>query len=168
MRKTHASRYILQRTCAFLVVFSLTIVSTVQAQQPTVYSIEMAVSQGKKSVETDADLTFNETTVSIVPDKQSMRESAKEFAYSDIKNIDYSFAKKPMLSGGGAVATALLVGFIFALPFLFIKKKRHWAVIQTENDFAVLRLGTNNHRQIVAEFKAKGVEVSDLKEEGKK
>jgi len=97
-----------------------------------------------------------------------MRESAKEFAYSDIKSIDYSFAKKPMLSGGGAIATALLVGFIVAFPFLFVKKKRHWAVVQTENDFAVLKLGTNNHRQVISEFKAKGVTVSELKEEGKK
>ncbi|HMS09249.1 MAG TPA: hypothetical protein PKE66_07185 [Pyrinomonadaceae bacterium] len=167
MKSTPAARGVFHRSLAFLVVFSLTLVTTLYAQQPTVYSIEMAVAQGKKSVETDADITFNESTVSIVPDKASMKESAKEFAYSDIKNIDYSFAKKPMLSGGGAVATALLVGFIFALPFLFIKKKRHWAVIQTENDFAVMKLGTNNHRQIIAEFKAKGVTVSELKEEGK-
>ena len=168
MKSTPAGLRCFQRLLAFLVVFSLTLVTTIHAQQPAVYSIEMAVSQGKKSVETDADITFNETTVSIVPDKASMRESAKEFAYSDIKSIDYSFAKKPMLSGGGAIATALLVGFIVAFPFLFVKKKRHWAVVQTENDFAVLKLGTNNHRQVISEFKAKGVTVSELKEEGKK
>jgi hypothetical protein len=71
-----------------------------------------------------------------------------------------------MLSGGGAVATALLVGVIFALPFLFIKKKKHWLTVQTEKEFAVIKLNSN-HRQVVAELKTKGVAVSELKEEGK-
>ncbi len=167
MKSRPQNESLVTRSMTCILVFSILIVSTAYAQKAPVYSIEMAVSQGKKSVETDADITFNESTVSIIPDKPSMRESAKEFAYSEIKHIDYSFAKKPMLSGGGAIATALLVGFIVALPFLFVKKKRHWAVIQTENDFAVLKLRTNNHRQVMAEFRAKGVSVSELKEEGK-
>ncbi len=148
--------------------FSLVFVTNAYPQKEPTYSIEMAVSKGKKAVETDADITFGETTVRIVPDKKNLADATKEFAYADIKNIDYSFAKKPMLSGGGAVATALLVGFIFALPFLFIKKKRHWAIVQTEDDFAVLKLGTNNHRQVMEEFRSRGVQVSELKEEGKK
>lgn len=72
-----------------------------------------------------------------------------------------------MLSGGGAIATALLVGFIFALPFLFIKKKKHWLTVQTEKDFAVIKLGDQNFRQIVAELETKGVKVNDLKEADK-
>ncbi|WP_263975545.1 hypothetical protein [Leptolyngbya sp. 7M] len=40
-------------------------------------------------------------------------------------------------------------------------------VIQTENDFAVVKLGDRNYRQIVAELSAEGVTVNDLKEEGK-
>ena len=53
-----------------------------------------------------------------------------------------------MLSGGGAVATAILLG-VFVLPFLFIKKKKHWMTVQTEKEFAVIKLGDNNFRQIV-------------------
>jgi len=50
MKSTPAGLRCFQRLLAFLVVFSLTLVTTIHAQQPAVYSIEMAVSQGKKSV----------------------------------------------------------------------------------------------------------------------
>jgi hypothetical protein len=73
-----------------------------------------------------------------------------------------------MLSGGGAIATALLVGFIFAIPFLFIKKKKHWMAVQAGDKFAVIKLGDQIFRQIVAVFEAHGVKVNDLKDESKK
>lgn len=157
------------RTIACLLITGLIVTSTpvAFAQTPSVYAVELVVTEGKKSVETDADITFGDSTVRVEPDKQNYKGSSKEFAYSEIKNVDYSYAKKPMLSGGGAIATALLVGFIVAIPLLFIKKKKHWMVMQTENDFAVVKLGDRNHRQIVAELRAKGVTVNDLKEEGK-
>jgi hypothetical protein len=126
------------------------------------------VSEGKKSVETDAVLTMNEKSFKVVPDKKSFASSAKEMDYANIKVADYSFSKKPMLSGGGAIATALLVGFIFAIPFLFIKKKNHWLTIQTEKEFAVFKLGGDNFRQIVADFETHGVKVSTVEEEKSK
>jgi hypothetical protein len=131
------------------------------------YAVELVVSEGKKSIETDADLIFNEKSFTVIPDKANLKSSTKEIAYSDIKVADESYSKKPMLSGGGAVATALLVGFIFALPFLFIKKKKHWMTVQSDKDFAVLKLGDRNFKQIAAEFETHGVKVNDLGEEKK-
>lgn len=152
-----------------LFVFSLLFVSTpfALAMKDVVYPTELVVNKGKKSVETDADITFSDTGLKVVPDKKDLSDATKEFAYSNIKTVDYSFAKKPMLSGGGAVATALLVSVFVAVPLLFVKKKRYWAVVRTENDYAVLKLGSDNHRQIIEEFRARGVSVSELKEEGK-
>jgi hypothetical protein len=74
-----------------------------------------------------------------------------------------------MLSGGGAIATALLVGFIVAIPFLFIKKKKHWLSVQAkgEGNFAVIKLGDQNFRQIVAELQSHDVKVNELKDESK-
>lgn len=150
---------------ALVTIVAVLLVATSFAQTSSrKYDVELVVSQGKKSVETDADITFNETSVTVLPDKKNFAGSAKTFNYADIKQADQSFSKKPMLSGGGAVATALLVGVIFALPFLFIKKKKHWMTVQTANDFAVIKLGDNNFRQIVAEFETHGVKVNDLKE----
>ena len=158
----------LRRIVALVTVFSIIAVTSAFAQTaPKVYDVELAISQGKKTVETDADITFNETSMKVVPDKPSFASSAKEFNYSEIKQADHSYSKKPMLSGGGAIATALLVGFIFALPFLFIKKKKHWLTVQNEKDFAVIKLGDQNFRQIVAELETKGVKVNDLKEADK-
>jgi hypothetical protein len=125
------------------------------------------VPKDKKTVETDADITFEQTTFKVVPDKEQFKAETREIAYADIKQADHSFSKKPMLSGGGAIATALLVGFIFAIPFLFIKKKKHWMAVQAGEKFAVIKLGDQNFRQIVAEFEAHGVKVNDLKDESK-
>ena len=152
---------------AALACVSLLTVTSAFAQTAPTYEIELVVTKGKKSVETDADITFEKDSFRVVPDKKSFASSTKEFAYADIKQADHSYSKKPMLSGGGAIATALLVGFIVAIPFLFIKKKKHWMTVQTENEFAVLKLGDRNYRQIVAEFETRGVTVADLKEEGK-
>jgi len=134
----------------------------------TDYEVEMVVPDGKKSKETDAVLRINENNLEIITDKQTFKQYNKNFNYSDIKVADYSYAKKPMLSGGGAIATALLVGFIFALPFLFIKKKQHWISLQTEKEFAVLKLGSGNYRAIIAELETHKVKVSEVKEEEKK
>src|SRR5688500_11760239 len=126
------------------------------------------VQKEKKTVETDADITFDQTVFRVVPDKTEFKGETREIAYADIKQADHSFSKKPILSGGGAIATALLVGFIFAIPFLFIKKKKHWMTVQAGDKFAVIKLGDENVRQIVAECKAHGVEVNELKDESKK
>lgn len=132
------------------------------------FDVELIVTEGKKSVETDADIIFKDKTFVVMPDKTNFKSSAKELAYADLKRADHSFSKKPMLSGGGAVATALLVGVIFAVPFLFIKKKKHWMTVQTETEYAVIKLGDRNFRQIVAEFETHGVKVADLGDESKK
>ena len=112
-----------RRMLCLLVVFAIICVTTPVALANGNYEVELTVPQGKKSVETDAVLTFNDESFSVVPDKTSFKSSAKEFKFTDIKTADYSYAKKPMLSGGGAVATAILLG-VFVLPFLFMKKKK--------------------------------------------
>lgn len=134
----------------------------------TDYKIELVVPDGKKSKETDAVLRVNKDSFQVVIEKPKFKEHEKTFNFKDIKTADYSFSKKPMLSGGGAVATALLVGFIFALPFLFIKKKNHWLTVQGDKEFAVMKLDGSNYRAIVAEFETHDVKVNEVKEEEKK
>ena len=151
-----------------LICFVMAASAYARTSAPSVYDVELVVSSGKKSVETDADIFFEEKGFRVVPDKTSFKDQGREILYSDIKQADHSYSKKPMLSGGGAIATALLVGFIFAIPFLFIKKKKHWLTVQAGDKFAVIKLGDRNFRQIVAELKSHGVEVNDLKDESKK
>ena len=169
MKNPLSTSALMRRIVCAVIVVSLFVVTSAFAQTKAtkIYDIELVVAEGKKSVETDADITFTETGFKIVPDKAKYSGEMKEFAYTDVKQADHSYSKKPMLSGGGAIATALLVGFIFAIPFLFIKKKKHWMTVQTEKEFAVIKLGDQNYRPIIAEFETHGVKVNDLKEEGK-
>ena len=164
---TRFSPFTLRAACILVVMALVSVTTPFALAADRNYEVELVVSDGKKSVETDAVLTIKENSFTIVPDKSRFSSEAKEFNFADLNRADYSYAKKPMLSGGGAVATALLVGFIFALPFLFIKKKKHWMTVQTEKDFAVIKLGDRNHRQIVAEFETHGVKVETVLEEKK-
>jgi hypothetical protein len=134
----------------------------------TIYKVEQVISDGKESKETDAILTFKTENFTVTPDKDKFKTLGKDFAFNNIKVADYSYSKKPMLSGGGAIATALLVGFIFAIPFLFIKKKNHWISVQTEKEFVVMKLDGSNYKQIVAEFETHGIKVNTVKEEDEK
>jgi hypothetical protein len=158
-----------RRALSLIAVVSLFAVASAFAQTTVrTYDVELVVPNGKKSVETDADITFDEKAFKVVPDKTQYQSSAKVIQYKDVTQADHSYSKKPMLSGGGAIATALLVGFIFALPFLFIKKKKHWMTVQAgEGNFAVIKLGDQNFRQVVAEMQAHGVKVNELKDESK-
>jgi hypothetical protein len=165
IRIPNGARLRMYRLVTLIVVVSIFVVASSFAQTAgRKYDVELAVPKDKKTVMTDATLTFDATTVMVVPEKASMQENTKQFAYTDIKQADASYSKKPMLSGGGAIATALLVGFIFALPFLFIKKKKHWMTIQNGKEFAVMQLGDNNWREIAAELQTHNVKVNDLKE----
>ncbi|MEZ5345221.1 MAG: hypothetical protein R2681_06640 [Pyrinomonadaceae bacterium] len=144
------------------------LVATTPFALATDYDIELVVPDGKKSKETDAVLRIEKETFEVLIEKSKFKEHNKNLAFSDLKIADYSYSKKPMLSAGGAVATALLVGFIFALPFLFIKKKSHWLTVQTEDQFAVMKLDSSNYRAIIAEFETHGVKVNEVKEEDQK
>jgi hypothetical protein len=151
-----------------LVCFLTTASAWARTTAAGVYDVELVVTSGNKSVETDADIIFEEKGFRVVPDKAAFKDQGREILYANITQADHSFSKKPMLSGGGAVATALLVGVIFALPFLFIKKKKHWMTVQAGDKFAVIKLGDRNFRQIVAEMQAKGVKVNEVGDESKK
>jgi len=161
---------LLSRCLSIAAILSMLAVASAYAQTANhTYDVELVVSNGKKSVETDADITFTDRSFKVVPDKTEFQSSTRVIEYKDITQADHSYSKKPMLSGGGAIATALLVGFIVAIPFLFIKKKKHWLTVQAkgEGNFAVIKLGDQNFRQIVAELQSHEVKVNELKDESK-
>ncbi len=149
----------------------LTVLVFVLATTPFVlatdYAVELVVPDGKKSKETDAVLRIEPESFRFVIEKSKFKQYEKTFEFKNLKVADYSYSKKPMLSGGGAVATALLVGFIFALPFLFIKKKNHWLTVQTESEFSVIKMGGSNYRAILAEFETHGVKINEVKDDEK-
>ena len=161
MKERNSTRLIVKLT-SFLIVAALLVVTTPIALAAD-YEVKLVVSKGMKSKDAGAVLSFSETEMEVLPDKRSFRESSKTFSYRSIKTVDYSYAKKPLLSTGGAVAVAILAG-VFVIPFLFMKKKKHWITVQTDKEFAVMKVRKDNYRQIIAEFETKGVEVTEVDE----
>jgi hypothetical protein len=156
------------KTITSLLLITALLFVTTPVSLASQYDVEMVVQSGKKSKETDSVLEFSETGMTLTPDKKSFKTHTKTFAYSDIIGADHSYSKKPMLSSKGAVATMLLVCFVCAVPFLFVKKKSHWLIVKTEEEFTVIKLRKSNFRSIIAEFETKKVEVTEVEEEKKK
>ena len=72
--------------------------------------------------------------------------------YADIKAATYSRSKHPRWKEG--IGVALAVG-IFAIPVFFMKSKKHWLTIQTDQDSHILRLGKNNFRAVTSTLEAR-------------
>ena len=149
-----------------LVLFCLVHVSvcSVLGHAPASYKTNLLVTQGKKSKEVKSEISFDETTVRISNGKPST--VVKQFGYADITGADYSYSKKPLLSTGGAIATAILLG-VFVIPFLFMKKKQHWLTIKGKEDFVVMRLEKDNFRQIKSELEVRKIVVTTVNEDSK-
>jgi hypothetical protein len=152
---------------SFILAMSIFAVTTpfAIAQTSSQFEVNALVSDGKKSKEVDSTLTFSETSFKVSNKKTQV--AIKEFNYADVKSADYSYAKKPLLSTGGAVAMAIFTGLL-VLPFLFMKKKQHWLSVRTESDYVVMRLDKKNYRQIMNEFEIHKVEIKTVDEEAEK
>jgi hypothetical protein len=154
------------RLLSLILVISICAVSTPFALATTAtFKVEGLVSNGKKSKEVPSTLTFSDNSFSIISKKPG--ELSKEFNYADVKTADYSYSQKPLLSTGGAIATAVLLGLV-VIPFLFMKKKQHWLSIRTEKDYVVLKLDKENFRQIQNEFQIRKVAVNTVDDTEKK
>ena len=125
---------------------------------------QLAVQQGDKSKLVDVLVVFEEDRL-LLTDKKEKDEVLKAFDYKDVKSAEYSHSKHPRWKSG----TALLIPLsVFAIPFFFMKGKKHWLTIQTEGDYAVLKLDKKNYKFINAAFEGhSGVEVEfvDLEDE---
>ncbi len=116
---------------------------------------QLVVQQGEKSKMVDVLVVFEEDRLLLTNKKKN--EVLKTFEYKDIKSAEYSHSKHPRWKTGTALIIPLT---IFALPFFFMKGKKHWLTIQTEGDYAVLKLDKKNYKFINAAFEGhSGVEV---------
>jgi hypothetical protein len=110
---------------------------------------KLTVADGDKSKEVDVTLRFDTENVQFVNAKS--REALRTFAYGDCKSAEYSYSKSPRWK------TGLLVS-----PFLFLSQgKKHWFMVKTANDYALLHLDKDNYKLILAEFETRtGLKVA--------
>jgi hypothetical protein len=132
---------------------------------PNRYEVEFLTNPnaGKKDTrEVNAVLLFEVDGIKI----QSRRSSKifKEFKYANIKSAEHSYGRKHpfQMSKGTAIALSVLSGM--PLFLLARQKDKHWLMVATDDDYAVLKIENDNYRLIRMEFIVKKVGIVDIDE----
>lgn len=111
--------------------------------------IKMLVQDGEKTKEQDVILRLEDHRMIVLADKADLE--LKTLPYRDIRSVEYSYSKHPRWRTG--LGAAVAVG-IFAAPIFFLKGRKHWLTVQTEDDYAVLRLDKRNYETVCLSFEA--------------
>ena len=105
--------------------------------------VRMMMANGDKTKEVDVIFRFGEQKMQLINTK--VRQSYKDLAYADCKSAEYSYSKSPRWKSG------LLVS-----PFLFLSSgKKHWFMVQGNDDYALVQLDKSNYKLILAAVEAK-------------
>jgi hypothetical protein len=154
----------MRKLAAIGVVITLVAHSTALLAQSAVdqfHKVKLMVNTGDKPAETDAIIRLEKDQ--LVIRSKAGGADLKKFAYNSIKSAEYSYSKSPRWKSG--IGAAVAVG-VFALPLFFMKGKKHWLTVQTEGDYALLRLDKGNYKIILPAFEARsGVKVETVAEE---
>lgn len=132
---------------------------------PNRYEVEILKNPnaGRKDTrEVNSVLIFEKDAVRI--QSRRSREIFKEFRYSDIRSAEHSFGSRQpfQMSKGTAVTLSLLSG----MPLLLLarQKDKHWLIVATDDDYAVMKIENDNYRLIRMELIVKKVGVTDIDE----
>ena len=120
------------------------------------YEVEILTNPnaGRKDTrEVNAVLVFERDVVRV--QSRRSREIFKEFRYLDIRSAEHLFRTPSFRMSKGAIALSLMSGM--PLFLLNRQKDRHWLVIATDDDYAVLKIENDNYRLIRMEFIVKKV-----------
>ena len=126
----------------------------------TFQKVRILVQGGGEVHETNFNLRFDSDQLSIVSVKDST--VMKVFPYTSIRSATYSYSKSRRWEGGAGTAGE----GVFVLPLLFLKTKKHWLVVRTDSDRAVLRLDKENYKMILGAFEARTAVKVEIRGEG--
>ncbi len=163
MKSTHFLSGIL----LFALIFNVALPAFSQTKNESFDKVELLVQNGDKVSERRVRLDFLADELQIVSTANGA--VLKTFKYSEIKDSEYSYTKKPRWKTGLGLGAAGLFFFpllLVAIPLGFTKHRRHWLTIQTDTEYAVLKLSKKNRKLILPAFETKtGVEVKGRGEE---
>jgi hypothetical protein len=80
----------------------------------------------------------------------------KAFPYANIKIAEYSSSKSPRWKNVGSGA-----------PVTTSSSGRHWLMVQTQNDYALITLDRNNFRSVVGAFEIRSGKTVEIAAESK-
>ena len=129
-------------------------VAAQEVSRGTTYEkIEMLSPVGEKVREIDVRVRFYPDSMDI--ESKDSGKVLKSWKYSDITGAEYSYTKNPRWKTGLGLGAASIVFpplLLVALPVAFTKHRRHWLTIQTDKDFAVLKLSKSNRKLFIPAF----------------
>lgn len=147
----------IQQTAAVLLLVSI-LFSSARAVPPVASfdNIELLQPDGEKIRETAVRVHFDEDAMRIV--SRSKGTVLKEWRYDRIKSAEYSYTKNPRWKTGlglGAASVVFPLLLIVAIPVAFTKHRRHWVTIQTEDDYAVLKVSKSVRKVFMPTFETR-------------
>ncbi len=108
-----------------------------------------------KMKEVDANVKFDKNAFVVIEKKDGT--PIKTFSYSDIRSGEYSFGKSPRWM------TALLVSPLF----LFTGGEKHWFMVESDSDYALMQLDKSNYKLILTSFETRTGKRVETVEESK-
>ncbi len=164
----------LQRVTAACLIVGMAIVPSIATGAlDTLYweKVDFYVNQDGRGQKIDARLILDSGTreLTVADEKRPQLATFATIPYDAMTSVTYSRSKHPRWKTG----TALLIPLsVFALPFFFMKGKKHWLAITFEGvpdhpeGFLYLRLDKNNYLQIIAAIEGQtGIRVERLEEQ---
>ena len=154
----------MKTTIVLSLIIHLVAASAFGQATPNRYEVEILTNPnaGKKDTrEVNAVLIFEKDAIKI----QSRRSKKifKEFGYSDIRSAEHSYSRKAPMSNRMALALTVLSGMPVFL--LMREKEKHWLIVATDEDYAVLKIENDNYRLIRMEFIVRKISIVDIREE---
>ena len=164
----------LQRVTTACLIVGMAIVPTVaMSASDTLYweKVDFYVNQDGRGQKIDARLILDSATreLTVADEKRPQLATFATIPYDAMTSVTYSYSKHPRWKTG----TALLIPFgVFAVPFFFMKGKKHWLSVTFEGvpnhpeGFVYLRLDKNNYLQIIAAIEGQtGISVERVEGE---
>jgi hypothetical protein len=155
----------MKRTIVLTLILQFMFTSALGQKAVNLYEVEILANPnaGRKDTrEVNAVLIFEKDGIKV--QSRRSREIFKEFRYSDIRSAEHVYGRKPrfQMSKGTAVVLTLLSGM--PLFLLSREKDKHWLMVTTDSDYAVLKIENDNYRLIRMEFIVKKVGIVDTDE----
>lgn len=144
----------IRRVLPLVVIYAAVALPAV-AQMPEAFGkAKLNIQDGEKTKTADAVVRYDADAI-VIADKKGA--ALKTLPYAAVKGAEYSYAKSPRWK------TAIFVSPLF----LFTSGKKHWFMVQSEGDYAVLQLDKSNYKMVLGAFEAKTGKSVELVEDKK-
>ena len=141
------------------------IMSALGQGAPNRYEVEWLTNPnaGRKDTrEVNAVLMFEKDGIKI--QSRRSREIFKEFRYTDIRSAEHSYSRNALFRTSNRTAMALGVLSGMSIFLMSREKEKHWLMVTTDEDYAVLKIENDNYRLIRMEFIVRKIDIVDIDE----